>query len=223
MRVGVYRGYIKADTATHLAIPTHVTCTSQNPTHCIESDTETRFFTKPNTFMSGFQEYRHVRFRSGSTWFNDLSWCDKPLCLPPPSSATRDADTPTQHLSMVQPRVGAPEAARPPLSLGKHEMPKTARKLLGCETVGTTRHYSQVMFIRAAPARNPAGCSGRIWRAQCTAEIDAATSHAMSVVLLGGLQETTRGDPITTRIASSRTKTCCVWGYAVGGGLDDIL
>ncbi|KAF8206688.1 hypothetical protein K438DRAFT_1756053 [Mycena galopus ATCC 62051] len=90
------RGYIKVDAAAHLAIPTHVTCTSQNPTHCIESDTETRFFTKPNILMSDFQEFRHVRFRSGSTWFNDLSRCDKPLCLPPPSSAARDADTPLQ-------------------------------------------------------------------------------------------------------------------------------
>ncbi|KAF8209867.1 hypothetical protein K438DRAFT_1753490 [Mycena galopus ATCC 62051] len=118
--------------------------------------------------MSGFQEFRHVRFRSGSTWFNDLSRCDKPLCLPPPSSAARDADTPPQHLSTVQPRVGAPEAARPPLSLGKHEMPKTAGNLLGCEMVGTTRHYSQVMFIRAAPARKPARttpCPGSVGRA----------------------------------------------------------
>ncbi|KAF8212808.1 hypothetical protein K438DRAFT_1751234 [Mycena galopus ATCC 62051] len=145
--------------------------------------------------MSGFQEFRHVRFRSGSTWFNNLSRCDKPLCLPPPSSAARDADTPPQHLSMVLPCVDAPEAARPPLSLGKHEMPMTAGNLLGCETVGTTRHYSQVMFIRAAPARKPA---------RTTPPMQSITER--QVMDHDGYTQKLRdegGDPITTRIASS--------------------
>ncbi|KAJ7805904.1 hypothetical protein B0H14DRAFT_2610888 [Mycena olivaceomarginata] len=60
------------------------------------------------------------------------------------------------NLSTAQPRVGAHEAARAPLSLEKHEMPRTEKNLPGCETVGTTRHYSQVTLIRVAPARKPA-------------------------------------------------------------------
>ncbi|KAF8186594.1 hypothetical protein K438DRAFT_1765360 [Mycena galopus ATCC 62051] len=125
--------------------------------------------------MSGFQEFRHVRFRSGSTWFNDLSRCDKPLCLPPPSSAARDADTPPQHLSTVQPRVGAPEAARPPLSLGKHEMPKATGNLLGlCSSVQLPRaNQQEPLLVRGSVGR-------------------AARNYA-----------TRGGDPITTRIASS--------------------
>jgi hypothetical protein len=43
-----------------------------------------------------------------------------------------------QNLSTAQPRVGAHEAARAPLSLEKHEMPRTEKNLPGCETVGTS-------------------------------------------------------------------------------------
>ncbi|KAF8148559.1 hypothetical protein K438DRAFT_1779621 [Mycena galopus ATCC 62051] len=141
--------------------------------------------------------------RLGSTICHGVT----PLRLPP-SSAARDADT-------------ALQAARPPLSLRKHEMPKTEGNLPGCETVGISTFPAalggpeemlcpsvqlpcasqQEPLLRLIPPhpdiQQRSKASGRIWRAQCTAEIDAAGSHAVSVVLLGGLQ-------VNSRAASAR-------------------
>ncbi|KAF8181917.1 hypothetical protein K438DRAFT_1767643 [Mycena galopus ATCC 62051] len=148
-----------------------------------------------------FQEFRHVRFRSGSTWFNDLSRCDKPLCLPPPSSAARDADTPPQHLSTVQPRVGAPEAARPPLSLGKYEMPKTAGNLLGCEMVGTS--YVHPCGSRAQASKNHSSVASGVHSVQRKLTLQLHIKCPGSVGRAARNYATRGGDPITTRIASS--------------------
>ncbi|KAJ6591964.1 hypothetical protein B0H10DRAFT_1960641 [Mycena sp. CBHHK59/15] len=54
-----------------------------------------------------------------------------------------------QHLTTAQPRVGAHEAARAPLSLEKHEMPRTEKSL-------PVRRLEPVTLIRVAPARKPA-------------------------------------------------------------------